>query len=65
MKLSKEFLEDLRWKEDNGDLSPPTKSDTDKIRILKNYFDIEYLKLKRDLPSEANTLMHNVITHES
>ena len=63
MNLSKEDLEDLRWREENGDLLPLMKSDIGKIRSLNSY--ITYQHLKGDLPSEANNLRHDTITLKS
>ena len=63
MNLSKGDLEDIRWREDNGNLSPLMKIYTGKIRILKNY--VAYLNLKGDFPSEGNELRHKTITLQS
>ena len=57
---SKEKLRDLKWREDNGDLSKIMISEAGKIRSLKNY--IVYLKIKGDSPSEASKLRHKTIT---
>ena len=63
MKLFRENVEDLRWREDNGYLAPLMKNDIGKFHILKNC--PAYLKLKGDFPSEASNLRHNNITLES
>ena len=58
--MSKEELKELKWRENNDDLSELIKSEVGKAHSLKNY--VTYLKVKRCFPSEERELRCNTIT---
>ena len=57
MNFFEEFIDSLRQKEDNDDISPLTEKDTNNICSLKSY--IAFLHFKGDFPSEASDLRNN------
>ena len=59
--LSKEDLESLKWKEDNGGMPSLTRSEVGCLRTLNNY--IQYLKQKGEFTSNT-VFRHNASTRE-
>ena len=63
LKLYKENLESLTWKEDNRDISSLMKFEVGEIHNLMRY--VEHIKQKGEFPSETSKFRFNTITQES
>ena len=60
--MSKEDLKELKWIENNDDLSELMTSEVCKVRSLKNY--VTRLKVKGEFTSEARELRCKTITFD-
>ena len=60
--LTKEQLENLTWKENNGDVTKIEPSEVDKVLSLKNYN--AYREAKGNFTSDPRDLLFNNITIE-